>query len=91
MTYRSIAIPRRRVSEALKRARSTGDSYPCAVCGVHVPRAKVFVHMIEGGGVALHCADAEAYVPDGGDMGMYPVGSDCIKAHPELKPYIFNS
>jgi hypothetical protein len=33
--------------------------------------------MINGGYYALHAADEAKYVPDGGEMGCWPIGDDC--------------
>lgn len=68
-----------------------GDSEgPCVICGraVKAP-AKYWVHEVNGGGEA--CTpdeDEQHYQHDGGDLGAQPIGANCVKLHPELKPYI---
>ena len=86
---RTIRIPEARAPQRLIVARSarSGDAYPCVVCGIPVTRPRFVCHVIEGGGVALHPEDEALYVPDGGDMCCQPVGTDCLRRHPELKPY----
>lgn len=90
MTLRTMPIPQNRAPDKLIRAREqrAGDAYPCIVCGLPVPYPRFMVHVIKGGGVALHAADENAYQPDGGDLGLYPIGPECRKRYPELRPYI---
>jgi hypothetical protein len=86
---RTINIPERRASESLIKARRSrfGSAYECIVCGLPAPAPKFYCHVIEGGGVALHPDDEALYVPDGGDMCNLPVGADCLRRNPQLKPY----
>ncbi len=86
---RTIRIPESRAPENLIRARERkfGDAYCCIVCGLPAPAPKFYCHVVEGGGVALHPDDEALYVPDGGDMCHLPLGPECLKRHPELKPY----
>jgi hypothetical protein len=92
LPYRTIAIPERRAPASLRERGQTGSSYPCVVCGVHVRSPKWELHMISGGGVALHPADEALFAADeaasGGDMGFYPIGADCLRQHPELRPFV---
>jgi hypothetical protein len=90
---RTIVIPEVDIPQKLKDAQWSrknvdGDTYPCACCGLPVPKPKFYVHMIDGGGIALHPDDEALYTDDGGDMGLQPVGTDCLKRHPELKPFV---
>lgn len=82
-----IDIPQKLKDAQWSRKNVDGDTYPCACCGLPVPKPKFYVHMIHGGGVALHPDDEDIYIEDGGDMGLQPVGTDCLKRHPELKPF----
>lgn len=64
-----------------------GDQYPCLVCGRGCGVRSHYVHLHDGG--ALIVTEAEAAKLDAsGDMGMYPVGRDCFRHHPELARYI---
>lgn len=63
---------------------------PCAVCGraIITETALWWVH-IHNGGISF-VTDAEAKeMGEGGDVGFYPLGSDCYRRHPELKPYAY--
>lgn len=42
-------------------------------------QSRRWVHCIEGGTTVLHPGDEKAYVPDGGDMGSFPLGMDCAR------------
>jgi len=61
--------------------RCKADFTPCALCGKGVSDAKARyeVHVVDGGGV-LQAVDSLIKLP--GDMGWYPVGSDCAKIVP---------
>lgn len=56
---------------------------PCMACGRPLNPAKTYdVHIIDGGNSVLHPDDEDKYVPDGGDIGHWDVGPECIKALP---------
>lgn len=84
---RTIEIPRKPAPSARRRER-VGDVYPCIVCGIPVTTPKYTCHVIGGGGKALHRDDEDAYMPDGGDLGHYPVGTDCLRQNPQMKEYV---
>lgn len=51
----------------------------------------LYIHC--GGGVAVTEAEANALNASGeggGDMGCHPIGPDCLRQHPQLKPYVFD-
>lgn len=87
--FRTIAIPDARAPENLIQARQRryGSAYGCVVCGLPMPEPKFYCHVIEGGGVALHPEDEALYVPDGGDMCHLPLGTECLRKHPQLRPF----
>lgn len=66
--------------------------YPCVICGREVkPGPKTaYVHLHYGGGVAILPEEEEQANREcpGGNLGAYPVGADCLRKHPELKPYV---
>lgn len=66
-------------------ARIRGDYAPCAVCGKAVIKGNKAVHIVRGGGYVANQFDA---IDPAGDCGIWPIGPECIKAHPELKPYL---
>ena len=66
---------------------------PCAVCGrmVDTNKAHWMVHLHKGGFMAVTEAEAEALNAthgDNADMGGFPVGPECAKNLPELRPYL---
>jgi hypothetical protein len=38
-----------------------------------------WVHLIDGGASILHPDDEKLYTPDGGDLGLYPIGMECAR------------
>jgi len=74
--------------------RCKGNTYPCVVCGRPAPNPKYMVRVIYGTHVgtqqeaeSTHIFSEDGKELDGGDLGLYPIGSDCLKKHPELKEY----
>ena len=66
------------------------DKVPCVFCGkpLNGKSARYWLHDIGGGGgLYLHPGDEHLYVTDGADMGTYPIGEDCLRRRPELKPF----
>lgn len=86
---RKIDIPKRDLPKKFveARRRRSGSAYGCVVCDLPIPAPKFMCHVVDGGGVALHVGDEDRYVPDGGDLAFLPLGTDCLRRHPELKPY----
>jgi hypothetical protein len=67
-----------------------GDQYPCVVCGRGVSKGWR-VHLHEGGSALVteaEAAELNATGHENADMYGYPLGRDCLRAHPELKPYV---
>lgn len=62
-----------------------GDTYPCVVCGKPCPRPQYMLHLWDGTHAVLE--EETATLNPMADLGMYPVGSDCLRKNPELKPY----
>lgn len=52
----------------------------CCRCNKRI-RSKAYrlVHLIDGGANVLHPEDADAYIPDDGDMDWHPIGPDCAR------------
>jgi hypothetical protein len=59
---------------------------PCIVCGKPAPTTPFSIHVHCGGGTAVTEEEA-AKLDEGADLGMYPIGRNCLKKHPELKEY----
>jgi hypothetical protein len=75
---------------AKNQSRNKDNAYPCIICGKSVNNPKHFVRLFYGATVVME-TEARAIIEkegEGGDMLYYPVGSDCLKKHPELKPYV---
>ncbi len=75
--------------------RCKGNQVPCCVCGKPTNGNTKFLHVVSGGLTALHPSEEERYTTnqydanllDSGDCGLQPVGSDCLRNNPQLKPY----
>lgn len=62
---------------------------PCVVCGKAVKAPGVyFVHAVEGGGYVCTPDEDAARFGRSDDLGLQPIGSDCVRKHPELAPYV---
>jgi hypothetical protein len=65
---------------------------PCIICGRGVREPwKYTVHMYWG--TTLVTAEEIATLsndelPENADLGMWPIGADCLKKHPEIIPYL---
>jgi len=69
-----------------KNSAKPSEHYPCVVCGKPASNPRYMVHLHNGGSTIVTEDEAEQLDP-AGDMSLYPLGSDCLKKHPELKPY----
>ncbi len=69
------------------RAPHNTGKETCVVCGRNVnPVQARWLHLHEGGLTAVTEEEAEILNP-AADMGMYPIGRDCLRSQPALKPY----
>jgi hypothetical protein len=60
---------------------------PCIICGRGVKDPwKNTVH-VYWGFTAVTEEEAKE-LPSNGDLGLWPIGSDCLKKHPEILPYV---
>jgi len=69
------------------------DEAPCAVCDkpLNVTKHKLFVWVHEGGASVVTEAEGKelnAAGRKGADMGLQPVGRDCLRKNPQLAPYV---
>ncbi len=82
-----IAIPRH--PNYHKNYRRTGSSYlqHCIVCGRAISFPRFMVHVVNGGASLATEEEALKLLDDSGYLGLHPLGTDCLKSHPELKPY----
>lgn len=76
--------------EMEEKTRCANGQQPCVICGRPCDmKTSPLVHLHEGGYTAVTEEEAATLDP-AADMGCYPVGKNCIKKHPELKPYLLN-
>lgn len=64
-------------------ARVTGENYPCVICGREVKGSLRWLVRLDTSST-IHSVDAVNLGAD--DMGCYPIGADCLRQHPEIKP-----
>lgn len=70
--------------------RIKGNYLPCVVCGRAVKQEKYFIRVFYGA-TAVTDSEAKAIIErdgSGGDLLYYPIGANCLRNHPELKPYV---
>lgn len=76
------------------RERSgNGDYLPCVVCGKGCANPRYMVRLFWGTTVVTD-DEAERIIEregPGGDLSYYPIGADCLRRHPEIRPYIHDS
>ncbi|HEY5003439.1 MAG TPA: hypothetical protein VII61_09825 [Ktedonobacteraceae bacterium] len=66
------------------------NSLPCVICGKEVT-AKNHKEVIMWSGMYLVTAqevEEKGGIEHGAYMGNYPIGPDCLRQHPEIKPYV---
>jgi hypothetical protein len=90
-TQPAIKIPRSKNYGRNRAASNDSSAYACVVCGKDLtdPQHALWVH--EGGSHAVTQAEGERLNREGhegADLGAHPIGDDCLRAHPELKPYV---
>lgn len=69
-----------------QRRNDDKDALPCAVCGKQVSKPRWWVHVHMGGSHIVTDEEAAGLDP-AADMYFFPLGSDCLRKHPELKAY----
>jgi hypothetical protein len=64
---------------------------PCALCGrpVTTKPTTPWVYVHDGGGAIVTEGEYYALVAGGapGEMGAWPIGPDCWRTHPNVRPY----
>jgi len=76
-------------SDNKRRFPCHDDEQPCIICGRPVKHGGGggAVHLVEGGDCLVRIN--EPYDNDAADLGEYPIGADCLRKHPELRPYVY--
>jgi hypothetical protein len=71
------------------RLTADGGKEGCVICGKDIKDAKYWLHLFWGLTAVTEeeAAEINRKEGDGGDMYFFPIGTDCLKRHPELKPY----
>lgn len=71
-------------------ARCEDGLAPCAICGKPVKRPAGHVYVHDGGATFVTPEEYEAKnaVSSAGEMGGWPIGSDCLRRYPALRPYV---
>jgi hypothetical protein len=86
-----IKIPTHTDHTKNSRNAVTDSTLPCVVCGKPTKTDKArHIHLHLGGTHAVTEREADELNEAGqedADMGAYPIGSCCLRKHPELKPY----
>lgn len=82
-----INIPSSPVRERNERIYGNNGGGACIVCSkpINTDKHRLWVRIFEG---CFICTAAEAEADPAGDTGYYPVGKECVKRFPELKPYV---
>jgi len=70
----------------IKESRS--DKPSCYLCGKELKNPKHTIHVHGGGSYAVTEEEAKTLEPHTGDLGAFYIGSECMKKHPEIKPYV---
>lgn len=81
-------------SEMQDRFPCKGDAYPCVICGKPCPTPKFMLWCHMGGSHAVTQEEGEKLNAEGhggADLGAQPIGVDCLRKHPELKPYVWKN
>jgi len=60
-----------------------GDAYPCVICGRPVTTATRWLVRLDTSNTIHSVDDCTLGAKD---MGCYPIGADCLRQHPEIKP-----
>lgn len=73
-----------------ERTPNPKHAYACIICGKPVsdPKCELWVH--NGGSHAVTLDEGERLNATGhsnADLGYHPIGLECLRKHPELRPY----
>jgi hypothetical protein len=66
--------------------RCGSDETPCIVCGKGCKNPQWMVHLSDGGMYIVTEQEAQE-MNDNLEMGWWPVGTDCYRNNPEIRPY----
>lgn len=68
----------------------SGHNGPCVICGKACKSNRYGLIEVAGGGLAAlpGSPEADPDYDEGSFLGVQPIGNDCARKHPELKPYL---
>ena len=81
ITYRGIDTSDIDLNLFSEKFHESGNENPCTVCG-RKTNLTIGVHVGGGGSFIVHPEDIEL-ADDGGFMGFFPIGKECIKKVPK--------
>lgn len=63
---------------------------PCVVCGKAISKKSTSAKVVRvhNGGISLVTEEEALVMDEGADLGSYPLGADCLRRYPVLKPYV---
>jgi hypothetical protein len=68
-----------------EKIKDPSNETECLVCGKGIKWPWInSIHVYLG----YYAVTEDEEIDESGDTGMFPIGSDCLKKHPELLPYI---
>jgi hypothetical protein len=85
-----IEIPRHHKYEQWSMHSYKNDKLPCVICGrpVNIKTVKSRVYMDNSGEDLLSIEEAAQHPEQYEELGMFPIGPDCVQQHPELQGYV---
>jgi hypothetical protein len=70
-----------------KNLERAGDLPTCAICGRGIKAKNPQSVHVHAGGAAIVTEEEAAILSAAADMGWFPIGPECLRKHPEIKPY----
>ena len=71
-----------------KNMEKAGDLPTCVICGRGIKAEHPRMVHVHDGGLAVVTNEEAATMNDAADLGLYPIGPECLKKHPRIKPYV---
>lgn len=74
-----------------KNMEKAGDAPTCVICGRGITSANPRMVHVHCGGWTLVTEDEATHLDPAADMGLFPIGPECLRRHPEIRPYVISS
>jgi hypothetical protein len=71
-------------TDQMERTQSHGSN-PCIICGRKCHNLRYRVYVNDG---FSHILTADEFRQEAGEMGLFPIGANCLQKHPEIRPYV---